>query len=204
MSHVDPRPLVKSLEVSSDTSGPTEGGDHVADDIAATCRSPSLETPPGFPPPTSSPPLQPVAVDSGVAGGGDPGGADSRRAGFGGATSPTGGRVMGTPAGDYRSGRQPQLSWQETLWPRQLRERADRWGSPSGGAWGAGARGTGAGGPGAGGTGAGGAGARGAGAGGSGAGGASTGGAGAGGVLVQPYGLHSACCPCACMRVCME
>ncbi|CAI7846973.1 unnamed protein product [Closterium sp. NIES-53] len=96
MSHVDPRPLVKSLEVSSDTSGQTEGGDHVADDIAATCRSPSLETPPGFPPPPSSPPLQPVAVDSGVAGGGDPGGADSRRAGFGGATSPTGGRVMGS------------------------------------------------------------------------------------------------------------
>ncbi|CAI7769122.1 unnamed protein product [Closterium sp. NIES-53] len=25
-----------------------------------------------------------------------------------------------------------------------------------------------------------------------------------GSVLVQPYGLHSACCPCACMRVCME
>ncbi|CAI7867320.1 unnamed protein product [Closterium sp. NIES-53] len=25
-----------------------------------------------------------------------------------------------------------------------------------------------------------------------------------GGVLVQPYGLHSACCPCACMHVCME
>ncbi|CAI7836529.1 unnamed protein product, partial [Closterium sp. NIES-53] len=23
-------------------------------------------------------------------------------------------------------------------------------------------------------------------------------------LLVQPYGLHSACCPCACMRVCME
>ncbi|CAI7895335.1 unnamed protein product, partial [Closterium sp. NIES-53] len=23
-------------------------------------------------------------------------------------------------------------------------------------------------------------------------------------VLVQPYGLHSACCPSACMRVCME
>ncbi|CAI7866673.1 unnamed protein product [Closterium sp. NIES-53] len=23
-------------------------------------------------------------------------------------------------------------------------------------------------------------------------------------MLVQPYGLHSACCPCACMRVCME
>ncbi|CAI7856542.1 unnamed protein product [Closterium sp. NIES-54] len=23
-------------------------------------------------------------------------------------------------------------------------------------------------------------------------------------VLVQPYGLHSACCPCACMHVCME
>ncbi|CAI7846522.1 unnamed protein product, partial [Closterium sp. NIES-53] len=23
-------------------------------------------------------------------------------------------------------------------------------------------------------------------------------------LMVQPYGLHSACCPCACMRVCME
>ncbi|CAI7798663.1 unnamed protein product [Closterium sp. NIES-54] len=23
-------------------------------------------------------------------------------------------------------------------------------------------------------------------------------------LLVQPYGLHSACCPCACMHVCME
>ncbi|CAI7887641.1 unnamed protein product [Closterium sp. NIES-54] len=44
----------------------------------------------------------------------------------------------------------------------------------------------------------------GAGAGGAGAGGAGVGGTGAGGVLVQPYGLHSACCPCVCMRVCME
>ncbi|CAI7818252.1 unnamed protein product [Closterium sp. NIES-54] len=67
------------------------------------------------------------------------------------------------------------------------------------------AGGAGAGGARVGGTGAGGAGAAGAGA-------INPGAGGAGGtvrprpyfVLVQPYGLHSACCPCACMHVCME
>ncbi|CAI7797239.1 unnamed protein product [Closterium sp. NIES-54] len=39
---------------------------------------------------------------------------------------------------------------------------------------------------------------------GGGGGGGGGGGNGGGGVLVQPYGLHSACCPCVCMRVCME
>ncbi|CAI7806147.1 unnamed protein product [Closterium sp. NIES-53] len=44
------------------------------------------------------------------------------------------------------------------------------------------------------------------GSGGGGSGGSSggSGGVGGGSVLVQPYGLHSACCPCACMHVCME
>ncbi|CAI7863512.1 unnamed protein product [Closterium sp. NIES-53] len=94
-------------------------------------------------------------------------GADS-----GGAESPTGGRVVGTPAGDSGSGRQPQPSWQENLSPQQLREWAVRWGRPGGGAWGAGAGGACAGGACAGGAGAGGVvvgGAGGAGAGGSGA-----------------------------------
>ncbi|CAI7889363.1 unnamed protein product, partial [Closterium sp. NIES-54] len=63
VSQVDPPPLVEPLEASSDTSGPAKGGDPVGDDMAATRRSLRLETPPGFPPQPSSPPLQPVAVD---------------------------------------------------------------------------------------------------------------------------------------------
>ncbi|CAI7856581.1 unnamed protein product [Closterium sp. NIES-54] len=119
VSQVNPPFLVEPLEVSSDTSSPAEGGDPSADDTAATRRSPRLETPPGFPPWSSSPPPQPVAVDSGAARGGDTGGADSRGAGLevadsrgagsggadsggadtGGATSPSGGAVVGAPAG---------------------------------------------------------------------------------------------------------
>ncbi|CAI7837951.1 unnamed protein product [Closterium sp. NIES-54] len=81
VSQVDQPPLVEPLEVSSDTSGPAEGGDPAAGDTAATRRSPRLGTPPGFPPRPSSPPPQPVAVDSGAAGGGDPEVADSGGAG---------------------------------------------------------------------------------------------------------------------------
>ncbi|CAI7765526.1 unnamed protein product [Closterium sp. NIES-54] len=65
VSQVDPPPLVEPLEISYDSSGPAEGGDLVADDTAATRRSPRLETPPGFPPRLSSLPPQPAAVDSG-------------------------------------------------------------------------------------------------------------------------------------------
>ncbi|CAI7909979.1 unnamed protein product, partial [Closterium sp. NIES-54] len=50
LSQVDPPPLVEPLVISSDTSGPAEGGDPTADDTATTRRSPRLETPPGFPP----------------------------------------------------------------------------------------------------------------------------------------------------------
>ncbi|CAI7834102.1 unnamed protein product [Closterium sp. NIES-54] len=88
VSQVDPPPLVEPLEVSFDTSGPTEGGYPAAHDTAANRRSPRLETPPGFPPRLSSPPLPPVAVDSGAFGGGDTGGADSGGAGPGVADSP--------------------------------------------------------------------------------------------------------------------
>ncbi|CAI7728677.1 unnamed protein product, partial [Closterium sp. NIES-53] len=87
VSHVDPPPLVEPLEVSSDTSGPTEGDDPTFEDRVATCRSPRLETPPGFPPRLSSPPPHPVAVDSGTSGGGDTGGAGSGGAGREGAES---------------------------------------------------------------------------------------------------------------------
>ncbi|CAI7829187.1 unnamed protein product [Closterium sp. NIES-54] len=164
---VDPPALVAPLKVSSNTSGLAEGGDPAADDTTAARRLIRVETPPGFPPRPSSPPLQPVAVDSGADRGGNTWGADSEGAGSGGAgsggaESPTSGRVVGTPAGDSGSGHQMQPSWQETLSPQQLREWAVRWGRPAGGAWGAGA----------GGAGAGGAGARGAGAGGASAGGA--------------------------------
>ncbi|CAI7782029.1 unnamed protein product [Closterium sp. NIES-54] len=69
VSQVDPPPLVEPLEVSSDTSGPAEGGDPATDDTTTTRRSSRLETPPGFPPRPSSPPPQPDAMDSGAAGG---------------------------------------------------------------------------------------------------------------------------------------
>ncbi|CAI5473683.1 unnamed protein product [Closterium sp. Yama58-4] len=87
VSQVDPPPLAEPLEVTSDTSGPPEGGDAVADAPAAYRRAPRLETPPGFPPRPSSPPLQPVTVDSGAVEGGAPGGAASGGAESGGAES---------------------------------------------------------------------------------------------------------------------
>ncbi|CAI7826207.1 unnamed protein product [Closterium sp. NIES-53] len=100
-----------------------QGGDPVANDTAATRRSPHLETPPGFPPRPPSPPPQPVAVDSGAAEGGDTGGADSGGAGpgvadsrgaesggagsggadSGGAVNPSGGGVVGVPTGAWSS-----------------------------------------------------------------------------------------------------
>ncbi|CAI5478061.1 unnamed protein product [Closterium sp. Yama58-4] len=46
VSLVDPLPLVVPLEVTSDTSGPAEGGDVAADAPAACRRTPRLETPP--------------------------------------------------------------------------------------------------------------------------------------------------------------
>ncbi|CAI7932768.1 unnamed protein product [Closterium sp. NIES-54] len=85
---VDPPPLVEPLKISSDSSGPAEGGDPAADDTAATRRSPRLETPPGFPPRPSSPPLQPAAVDSGAEiAGAEPVGADTEGEGSGGAVT---------------------------------------------------------------------------------------------------------------------
>ncbi|CAI7728634.1 unnamed protein product [Closterium sp. NIES-53] len=83
------RPFV----ISSDTSGPAEGGDPAAYDTATTRRSSRLETPPGFPPRPSSPPQQPVAVDTSAFGGGDTGGEDAGGAGPGGAK--TGGAEIG-------------------------------------------------------------------------------------------------------------
>ncbi|CAI7840035.1 unnamed protein product [Closterium sp. NIES-53] len=198
---VDPPPLVEPLEVSFDTTGPGEGGDPVADDTAATLRSPRLETSPGFPPRPSSPPSRIVAVDSGAAVGGDtvgvdsggagPGvadssGAESRDAGSGvadsgSAASPSGGGVKGAPAGD--SGVGPQQ--QSRTWSSGAGGAASAGGTGAAGARGTGA--TGAGRAGAGGAratgaaGAGGAGAR--GVGGTGAAGArGIGAAGAGGV----------------------
>ncbi|CAI7881230.1 unnamed protein product [Closterium sp. NIES-54] len=88
VSQVDPPPLVEPLEISSDSSGPSEGGDPATDDTAATCRSPHLETPPGFPPRPSSPPPQPTAVDSGAETvGAEPGGAETEGEGSGGAAT---------------------------------------------------------------------------------------------------------------------
>ncbi|CAI7866586.1 unnamed protein product [Closterium sp. NIES-53] len=184
---------------------PTEGGDSAADDTTAPRHSLCLETLLGFLPRPSSLPMQPVAVDPSVVGGGD-----SEGAGSGGGESPTGGRVAGTPPRASGSGRQRQPSRQETLSPQELRAWTVRWGSPGGGAGGAraggktggtrvgGTGGTGIGGADTkgtiGGTRVGGTGARGTSTGGAGAGGTS-GGAGVGGTSRQeslsPQQLHA-------------
>ncbi|CAI7738827.1 unnamed protein product [Closterium sp. NIES-53] len=102
VSHIDPPPLVEPLEISSDSSGPAEGGDPAADNTAATRRSPRLETPPDFPPQPSSPPPQPAAVafEAQIAGA-EPGGAETEGEGSGGAGSggaTTGGANSGATA----------------------------------------------------------------------------------------------------------
>ncbi|CAI7894866.1 unnamed protein product [Closterium sp. NIES-53] len=112
VSQVDPSPLVESLVISTDTSGPAEGGDPAVDDTATTLRSLHLETPPGFPPRPSSPPPQPAAEDFGAAAGGNTGdavsgGAETGGAGFGvGATrgAKTGGADTGGRASPRGSG----------------------------------------------------------------------------------------------------
>ncbi|CAI7796655.1 unnamed protein product, partial [Closterium sp. NIES-53] len=77
-SHPTHPPLVEPLDIFSDSSGPAKGDDPTADDTAATRRSRRLETPPGFPPRPSSPPLQLAAVDSGAENAGaEPGGAET-------------------------------------------------------------------------------------------------------------------------------
>ncbi|CAI7744540.1 unnamed protein product [Closterium sp. NIES-53] len=147
-----------------------EGGDPAADDTAATRRSPRLETPPGSLPWPSSPHPQHVAVYSGAAGSGDTRDADSGGAGpevadsrgaesrgagsggadSGGAASPSGGGVVGAPAGGSGTGQQQYSRRQETLSPQQLRDWVVRRGrvarassTGAGGAGGTGAAGAG-------------------------------------------------------------
>ncbi|CAI7740015.1 unnamed protein product [Closterium sp. NIES-53] len=94
-------PLFSCVVVPSASSGSTKGGDPTAANTTTSCRSPRLETPPGFPPQTSSPPLHPVGADFGglgVVGGGDAGGAGSGGAVSGGARSPLVGGGGGTGA----------------------------------------------------------------------------------------------------------
>ncbi|CAI7738799.1 unnamed protein product [Closterium sp. NIES-54] len=67
-------------------AAPTEGGYPAANNTTASRCSPLLETPPDFPPLSSSPPLQPIAVDPSVVGGGDTGGAAA--GGYAGALQP--------------------------------------------------------------------------------------------------------------------
>ncbi|CAI7897203.1 unnamed protein product [Closterium sp. NIES-54] len=115
--YAHPSTVLSCLVVPSDSSGSSEGGDPAAANTATSRRSPRLETPPGFPPRVSSPPLQPDAVDFGgpdVVGGDDAegagsggavsGGAGSGGADSGGATSPLVGGLGGTGTRGATSG----------------------------------------------------------------------------------------------------
>ncbi|CAI7770814.1 unnamed protein product [Closterium sp. NIES-53] len=100
--YAHPSTILSCLVVPSASSGSTEGDDPTAVDTATSHCSPRLETPPGFPPRTFSPPLQPVAAEfggPGVVGGGDAGGAGSGFGASGGARSPLIGGVGGTGVG---------------------------------------------------------------------------------------------------------
>ncbi|CAI7801754.1 unnamed protein product [Closterium sp. NIES-54] len=209
VSQVDPPPLVEPLVISSDTSGPAEGGDPTADDTATTRLSPRLETRPGFPPRPSSPPLQPIAVGTDAAGGGDTGGEDAGGAGpggaktggagpggaetggegadSGGAASPSGGGVVGAPTAGHSSAGAWSFTTPRAAGPGGAGAARAR-GAGTAGTGGAGAGGTGGvGAAGAGGTG----GAAGAGAGGTGGtGGAGT--AGPGGARTRGAGAAGA------------
>ncbi|CAI7889481.1 unnamed protein product [Closterium sp. NIES-54] len=150
--------------VSSDTSGPAEGGDPTPATTVTPRRSARLAVPLGFPPRYSSPPLQPVAVDSGAAGGGttggagsSPGGGASRLRAGGAGTARAGGAGTGgafharttraggagTPGAAGGTGGatavgasvgSPGSRRKESLSPERLHEWAVYWGSPSGGA----------------------------------------------------------------------
>ncbi|CAI7818224.1 unnamed protein product [Closterium sp. NIES-53] len=167
VSQVDLPPLVEPFKVCSDSSGPAEGGDHAADDTAATRRSPCLETPPSFLTRPSSPPPQPAAVDYGAetagaesggaeqegdcyggaaTGGATTGGAGSwsavtRGADSGGPASPSGGGAVGDPAGGPGAGQPPQPDLLETLLPQAICAWIVRRGSPGGGGYGPGGAG---------------------------------------------------------------
>ncbi|CAI7766620.1 unnamed protein product [Closterium sp. NIES-53] len=134
VSQVDPSPLVQPVEVSSNTSGPAEGGDPTPATTVTPRRSACLAVPPGFPPRPSSPPLQPVVVDFGAAGGGTTGGAGSGGAGFGGAGSGGAESPLGTGGTGGTGTCGPGTSRQEALLPERLREWAVQRGSPGGGA----------------------------------------------------------------------
>ncbi|CAI5457981.1 unnamed protein product [Closterium sp. Yama58-4] len=95
---------------------PAEEGGVAANDTAAARRSPRLETPPGFPPRPSSPPLQWVAVDSGDPGGGEPAGVEPEGAESGGnepegvgsgGPEPEGAEPGGAEPGGVASGSNP-------------------------------------------------------------------------------------------------
>ncbi|CAI7796669.1 unnamed protein product, partial [Closterium sp. NIES-54] len=91
--HPRSRRFFSSQDVTFEESG-SEGGDPAADDTAATCRSPCLETPPGFLTRPSLPPPQPAAVDSRAdTTGAEPGGAETEGEGSRGAA--TGGVATG-------------------------------------------------------------------------------------------------------------
>ncbi|CAI7916344.1 unnamed protein product [Closterium sp. NIES-54] len=138
VSQVDPPPLVEPLEISSETSGPAEGGDLAADDTAATRRSPHLEDLPaefaGAKPggaETEGEGSGGAATRVAGSGGAETGGADS-----GGAASPSGGGAVGDPPGGPGAGQPLQLGLLETLSPQVIRVWTVRRGIPGGGGYG--------------------------------------------------------------------
>ncbi|CAI7785449.1 unnamed protein product, partial [Closterium sp. NIES-54] len=109
VSHVDSPPLVEPLEISSDSSGPAEGGDPATYHMAATRHSPRLEIPPA----------QPAAAE--------PRGAETEGEGSGGAaTGVAVTRAVGDPARGPGAGQPPHPDLLATLSSQTIRTAGAR------------------------------------------------------------------------------
>ncbi|CAI7901274.1 unnamed protein product [Closterium sp. NIES-54] len=97
---VDPPSLDEPVEISSESSGPAEGGVPAVDDMAASRCSPRLEIPPG----SGGGATGGVATGGAGSGGAAIGGAVTGGADYGGPASPGGGGAVGDPAGGTLGG----------------------------------------------------------------------------------------------------
>ncbi|CAI7786803.1 unnamed protein product, partial [Closterium sp. NIES-54] len=108
-----PTPLLEPLEISSDSSGPAEGGDPTDDDTATAGADPGGAE-------TKGEGSRGAATGGATIGRASSGGATTGGADSGGAASPSGGGALGDLDGGPRAGQPPQLDILETLSPQAM------------------------------------------------------------------------------------
>ncbi|CAI7898368.1 unnamed protein product [Closterium sp. NIES-54] len=142
VSQVDSLPLVEPLEVSSDSSGPSEGGDSPAavdsrvETAGAELGGAEIEGEGSWGAATSGAVTRGAGFGSAATGVTGSGGAATGGADSGGPASPSGGGAVGDPDGGPGVGHLPQPDRVETLSPQAIRAWIVRRGSPGGGGYG--------------------------------------------------------------------